>query len=276
MNLQELEARLQQLIEVQLISVLPGQKAEDIIIHELTSVMRSNAIAGKDGKWIAPNEFTLLVHPDSVGRWQKPQLLDTLTEVLKITGEEEQFQFNSAPTINIVEDSDIPSGGFNLIASHKAELMEETKDMKSDTDGESAETESAAAMPENAFLIVEGVKVFQLKQPVVNIGRRLDNSLVVDDPRVSRNHAQIRAIKGRFVLFDLNSSGGTFVNGQRATQSVLYPGDVISLAGVSLIFGQDNAVPGRDLSNTSPNISAGAERSTAIIRTMPPMPKKKK
>jgi pSer/pThr/pTyr-binding forkhead associated (FHA) protein len=67
----------------------------------------------------------------------------------------------------------------------------------------------------------------------------LDNHIVLDDPRVSRNHAQLRIIKDQFTLFDLNSSGGTFVNGQRTNQSVLHPGDVISLAGVSLIFGQD-------------------------------------
>ena len=131
-------------------------------------------------------------------------------------------------------------------------------------------------IPENAFLIVEGVKVFPLKLPVINIGRRLDNNVVVDDPRVSRNHAQLRAIKGRFVVFDLNSTGGTFVNGQRANQSVLYPGDVISLAGVSLIFGQDNPLPRPDLADTSPFNDAGANRKTAVIHTIPPTPKKKK
>ena len=115
-------------------------------------------------------------------------------------------------------------------------------------------------------MIIEGVRTFQLTQAVVNIGRRLDNTLVVDDPRVSRNHAQLRAIKGRYVLFDLNSTGGTFVNGQRANQTVLYPGDVISLAGVSLIFGQDNPVSKRDISETSPRNDAGADRSTAVIR----------
>ncbi len=146
--------------------------------------------------------------------------------------------------------------------------------MKTDTTSGASEGE-AEAIPENAFLIVEGVRVFQLTDPVVNIGRRLDNTLVVDDPRVSRNHAQLRAIKGRYVLFDLNSTGGTFVNGQRANQTVLYPGDVISLAGVSLIFGQDNAVARADLSDTSPRNDAGADRSTAVIRTLPPTSKKK-
>ena len=122
-------------------------------------------------------------------------------------------------------------------------------------------------IPDNAFLIVEGVKVHALNEPVVNIGRRLENQLVIDDPRVSRNHAQLRAIKGRFVLFDLNSTGGTFVNGQRTSQTVLYPGDVISLAGVALIFGQDNPPPRPDLANTAPLESepGASERPTATL-----------
>jgi len=126
--------------------------------------------------------------------------------------------------------------------------------------------EDYSKLPENAFLIVEGVKVFPLKLPVINIGRRLDNQLVIDDPRVSRNHAQLRAIKGRFVVFDLNSTGGTFVNGQRASQTVLYPGDVISLAGVALIFGQDNPPPRPDLKETAPLANAATDRPTAVLK----------
>ncbi len=129
------------------------------------------------------------------------------------------------------------------------------------------ENQESENIPENAFLIIEGVKVHPLTEPVVNIGRRLENQLVIDDPRVSRNHAQLRAIKGRFVLFDLNSTGGTFVNGQRTSQTVLYPGDVISLAGVALIFGQDNPPPRPDLAHTGPLESepGASERKTAII-----------
>jgi pSer/pThr/pTyr-binding forkhead associated (FHA) protein len=121
-------------------------------------------------------------------------------------------------------------------------------------------------IPENAFLIIEGVKVFALAKAVVNIGRRMDNQLVIDDPRVSRNHAQLRAINGRFVLFDLNSTGGTFVNGQRTNQTILYPGDVISLAGVALIFGQDNPPHHTDTKDTAPLRPTLVDRPTAIIR----------
>jgi pSer/pThr/pTyr-binding forkhead associated (FHA) protein len=107
-------------------------------------------------------------------------------------------------------------------------------------------------IPEDAFVIVDGVKVIPLTQPLVRIGRRLENNLVLDDPRVSRTHAELRAINGRYVLFDLNSTGGTFVNGLKITQSVVYPGDVISLAGVNLVYGQKNPPPRLDLKDTSP------------------------
>lgn len=273
MNLQELEARLQALIEVKLVSVLPGQKAEDLIVQKLVEAMKSNAIAGDQETRIAPNIYTLQVNSESLAEWKKSQLLETLLEILQAAAEDAKLQFSSPPTIAISGDPDLNSGEIKWIASQRMETMEETKDMQ--TGNESNEDESET-LPESAFLIIEGVKVFPLKQGVVNIGRRLDNTLVIDDPRVSRNHAQLRAIKGRYVVFDLNSTGGTFVNGQRTSQSVLYPGDVISLAGVSLIFGQDNPPPRPDLASTAPLNEAGANRPTAIIQTMPPTKKKKK
>ena len=117
---------------------------------------------------------------------------------------------------------------------------------------EDADVVDPVRIPEDAFVIVDGVKVIPLTTPLVRIGRRLENNLVLDDPRVSRTHAELRAINGRYVLFDLNSTGGTFVNGLRITQSVVYPGDVISLAGVNLVYGQKNPPPRIDLKETSP------------------------
>lgn len=274
MNLQELEARLQSLIEVRLVNALPGQKAEDRLVQRLTVAMNSGAIPDEQGQLVAPNTYTLLAHPKTAANWKNPEILGILTEILKTTAEQSNVRFDVSPSISIAEDPGMVPGDFSCIASFRVQSLAETKDMKTDTTGDSSEHEEDG-IPENAFVIVEGVKVFPLTQPVVNIGRRLDNTLVVDDPRVSRTHAQLRAIKGRFVLFDLNSTGGTFVNGQRTNQTVLYPGDVISLAGVSLIFGQDNSVSRSDLSNTSPHSDAGADRSTAVIHSVPLAPKKK-
>jgi hypothetical protein len=108
------------------------------------------------------------------------------------------------------------------------------------------------AIPKNAILIIEGVIVHLLKESVINIGRKLGNHIIIDDPRISRQHAQLRAINGHFVLFDLNSMGGTFVNGQRTSEIVLYPGDLISLAGVMLIYAQDDPALRSDQVETAP------------------------
>jgi len=107
-------------------------------------------------------------------------------------------------------------------------------------------------IPEEAFLVIDGTKIFPLEQDVINIGRRIENHVIIDDPRISRYHAQLRVVNGRFILFDLNSTGGTFINGQRIEQSVVYSGDVISLAGVEVIFKLTNPPPRPDLKETAP------------------------
>jgi len=263
LKLEQLESRLQALIEVRLVSALPGFQVEDLVVQKLASAMKSNLVEDADGNKIVPNVFTLLVNVNSAERWQQPKLLDAMINSLKIVGEEAGLKFSAPPTISIVKNTQQQEDMVEVVASHQLESPAETRNMTPIS--ASPANEGNGSFPENAFLIVDGVKVFPLTQPVVNIGRRMDNQLVIDDPRVSRNHAQLRAIKGRFVIFDLNSTGGTFVNGQRTSQSVLYPGDVISMAGVPLVFGQDNPPPRPDLADTGPLNEASGERPTAFL-----------
>lgn len=71
----------------------------------------------------------------------------------------------------------------------------------------------------------------------VTIGRGLDNDVIYsDETRVSRQHARIEFKYGQFLLFDLNSTNGTLVNGRPVTQIVLTPGDRISLGGFEVLF----------------------------------------
>jgi hypothetical protein len=272
MNLIELESRLQTLVEVQLLSVLPGQKVEDLVIQKLAAAMHANLVTLEDGSLVAPNLYTIIVNPRAAGKWREPKLLDALIEVIHKAGEEAGFKFAAPPAISIATDKTLSPSEASVLASQRVEPMAETKG----SPPESEDLQGTEHIPDNAFLIIEGVKVFPLKLSVINIGRRLDNQLVIDDPRVSRNHAQLRAINARFVLFDLNSTGGTFVNGQRANQTVLYPGDVISLAGVALIFGQDNPPPRPDLIETSPLQASTGERPTAILKDRSTAKMKKK
>jgi len=264
LRLDQLEANLQKLVEDQLAGILPGLKLEDRVIQHLATALRENVIQQKDESAIAPDTFTLIVATDTSPMWKEQRIIDALKDIIVTAGKDVGLKFTTQPTINVTTDDTFSADEVRVVATHKLEPVAETQGMQTSLYNE--EPGEGENIPENAFLIIEGVKVHQLSDSVVNIGRRLENQLVIDDPRVSRNHAQLRAIKGRFVLFDLNSTGGTFVNGQRTSQTVLYPGDVISLAGVALIFGQDNPPPRLDSDTASGETEPGAsERPTATV-----------
>ncbi len=265
LKLDQLEATIQKLVEDQLVGMLPGIRLEDRIIQRLATAVRENIVLQKDDRVIAPNLFTLIVSTETSPMWKEQGTIEVLKNIIMTASRDVGLKFETQPTIIITTDDTFSAEEIQVVASHTPEPMADTQGTQMPITPE--ENQESENIPENAFLIIEGVKVHPLTESVVNIGRRLENQLVIDDPRVSRNHAQLRAIKGRFVLFDLNSTGGTFVNGQRTSQTVLYPGDVISLAGVALIFGQDNPPPRPDLGRTGPMESeAGtSERPTAIL-----------
>lgn len=91
-------------------------------------------------------------------------------------------------------------------------------------------------LPLQGYLVTSTDEIFELSDRIINIGRQSDNQLVVDNLLVSRLHAQIRALKGKHVIFDIDSTAGTKVNGKRIRQHSLNPGDVIEIADVTLIY----------------------------------------
>jgi pSer/pThr/pTyr-binding forkhead associated (FHA) protein len=71
----------------------------------------------------------------------------------------------------------------------------------------------------------------------IRLGRGNENDLVLDDPKISRMHAQLEWAGSGFVLQDLNSINGTFVNGERLTMPRhLHDGDMIGLNKQELLF----------------------------------------
>jgi len=71
---------------------------------------------------------------------------------------------------------------------------------------------------------------FPLEGDQLIIGRDAVNAVAINDAEVSRKHARLTFQGGKYVIEDLGSTNGTFVNGQRLVSStVLKPGDVVSL-----------------------------------------------
>jgi pSer/pThr/pTyr-binding forkhead associated (FHA) protein len=82
----------------------------------------------------------------------------------------------------------------------------------------------------------EAGKRIDLKLSEVVLGRDSDAFLCLSDDSVSRRHAIITRVLGRFILFDLESTNGTFVNQRRVERAQLKEGDVIRVGSVTFRF----------------------------------------
>jgi len=80
------------------------------------------------------------------------------------------------------------------------------------------------------------IKVIPLHKQQVSIGRAPDNHIVIDNLAVSSHHAKLLAEEGRFIVEDLNSMNGTFLNNQRVRRSPLKDGDEVLIGKHCLVF----------------------------------------
>ena len=80
-----------------------------------------------------------------------------------------------------------------------------------------------------------GQDEFQL-DPLTFIGRTPQNQVQVPKPSVSRRHAQVALTDQGYVLKDLGSENGTYVNGDRITERLLAEGDRVQIGTVGFVF----------------------------------------
>jgi pSer/pThr/pTyr-binding forkhead associated (FHA) protein len=78
-----------------------------------------------------------------------------------------------------------------------------------------------------------------LSHPVTVIGRAAEADVRLDDPGVSRRHAELRYADGNVELVDLGSTNGVSVNGTPVGRAALKDGDRIDVASTTLIFRRD-------------------------------------
>lgn len=114
--------------------------------------------------------------------------------------------------------------------------------------------------------------VFPLTKTEVSLGRDLTNDLVVSDPEVSRHHARLYLQGNTYVLEDLGSTNGTFVNGIRLTGPYpLRSGETISL-GERVVFLYEIADEDVTVVTPASKIPAGGELYSQPGVSVPPVP----
>jgi predicted component of type VI protein secretion system len=113
---------------------------------------------------------------------------------------------------------------------------------------------------------------FTLEGDQIDVGRDSTNEIVINDAEISRRHARLTFQGGKYVLEDLGSTNGTFVNGQRlAGPRVLKAGEVVSFGEqIVMIFEATHFDAGATV--VSPRAAAVPAASRPVMQPPPPPP----
>lgn len=234
--LKTLEGRIQTFIESNSDKLFGSKQDLSGLISKINDTLLSRAKFSSDGVFIAPRSIRVLISTkDAPSMSENAELLDLLETAISERARQLDLLVSEPIAISFEADESIASREFSIELDYENEDTEKTQAMML------AAGNIENPVPEGAFFIVNGANIYSLQHPLINVGRSRENHLILENPKVSRRHGQLRLISGAFHYFDLDSSGGSKINGTVIKEAALVPGDVLSLAGVPLIYGQDSA-----------------------------------
>ncbi len=251
----QFEERIQTLVEGGFARLFAGRLQPREVALRLARVMEDNADLDDVGNLAAPNRYAVHLHPDDLTALLEvhADLGATLAQHLVVLARESDLYLETPPEVLLVPDARVTIHTVMVRAEHVAVARQATEAMTAMDPEDILPPSKTPALPP-AFLVVDGDRYIPLDRTVINIGRRRDNLVVLEDRRVSRHHCQLRFRFGQFVLYDLASRGGTYVNNTRVSETVLRSGDVISLAGVPVVFMIDENAASRPKSTSDTQV----------------------
>jgi hypothetical protein len=198
-----------------------------------------------------PNEYRVFLSPRDRERFAgyETALSDELAGYLLEQARRERLTLLSRPVIYFETDDRLGLGEFGIQTGVVHPQEEDDADaapaeemsgrtMIYSTAGRLAEPleERARARAETALLLLDGKRLV-VGPAGVTLGRSRQADVVLNDPSVSRQHAEVRPRGGSWVLTDLGSTNGSRINGRSVEGSeVIRPGDEIELGATSLRF----------------------------------------
>lgn len=199
------------------------------------------------GKVYVPNEYRILLSPESYAQFEpfRASLERELVEYLVGLAREREYTLIRRPVVLVEPLAGLSRRQVQVLArltdypKPPSEPAEQALAIGQTSRLDSRRVrELLQARVPRATVVLRSQKGarFDLDKTVVSLGRALDNDVVIEDPRVSRYHAEIRLVGSRYVLVDLKSTNGSRVNGQLITQCALAPEDIVSLGGYEIVF----------------------------------------
>ena len=225
------------------------------IASQMTNEITACARTDSRGQSYAPDQYTLSLNPQDFEDLQQNapdaqnELSSAILKALNATG----YLYIRDPNVTLSTDPTLTPKDVRVIAWHSSDPLQFSKEMNDE------DVDKLTKPPPGAFFIIEGKRYFSLTRKIVKIGRRLDNHLILEDRHVSRSHARLEVVEGRYVLIDLESTAGTRVNGRLVNRHTLRPGDIVSIAAVQMIYGEDPGGPPEDTPRYRPSPTADDE-----------------
>lgn len=118
-------------------------------------------------------------------------------------------------------------------------------------------------------------EVYTIEKEALHIGRSKENELVLPDYTASRRHAQLTRTADGYLLKDLGSHNGTYVNGTRITEHLLGHNDQIRIGSVTFVFLDEEAKPAAPPKEAKPVIEEEQQdlKEEEVLRSAPPVDK---
>lgn len=191
---------------------------------------------------VVPNIFHVELSPHDFTRLAvfKEALGTELATLVRDYANEQRYTLLGAVRVTMTQDDALETGIFRVRSESRAEVVAAVPRIPVESVRAGEESVSVVAgaggssLTAQPSLEINGA-MYPLARAITRMGRGTETDIRIDDPGVSRNHCEI--VLGTDVLLrDLNSTNGTWVNGERVTEVVLTNGSEVTVGGTVLRF----------------------------------------